>query len=108
MSSMSDREGLRARLLAPLSDAEDAAINDGIAQDPDNPALTAAQISEMRPHGAFMADLAAQKRRGRPIQPHPKAPVTMRLDADVLAAWKATGPGWQTRMNEALRRAVGL
>lgn len=108
MSQESDRDDLRARLLAQHSDAEEAAINRGIAQDPDNPELTRQQIEGMKPHGAFIAELAIQRRRGRPVQPQPKAPVTMRLDADVLAAWKATGPGWQTRMNDALRRAVGL
>jgi uncharacterized protein (DUF4415 family) len=30
----------------------------------------------------------------------------MRVDADVLAAFKATGPGWQTRINAVLRSAV--
>jgi uncharacterized protein (DUF4415 family) len=30
----------------------------------------------------------------------------MRVDADVLAAFKATGPGWQTRINAVLRQAV--
>ena len=33
--------------------------------------------------------------------------VSIRLDADVLAKLKATGPGWQTRVNEILRKAVG-
>ncbi len=32
--------------------------------------------------------------------------IMLRIDADVLAAFKARGPGWQTRMHEALRRAV--
>jgi len=35
-----------------------------------------------------------------------KVPTTIRFDADVLAALKATGPGWQTRLNAWLRRAV--
>ena len=33
----------------------------------------------------------------------PKVPVTIRLDADLADAWKATGKGWQTRLNAALR-----
>ena len=45
-------------------------------------------------------------RRGRPVAAHPKKQVTLRLDEDVLAAWRATGPGWQTRVNEELRRAL--
>ena len=41
-------------------------------------------------------------RRGRPAG-RTKASQTVRFDLDVLAAFKATGKGWQTRMNEALR-----
>jgi len=42
-------------------------------------------------------------RRGRPVAISPKLSVTVRYDADVIAAFKATGKGWQTRMNDALR-----
>jgi uncharacterized protein (DUF4415 family) len=45
-------------------------------------------------------------RRGRPPLEHPKQAVKLRLDPDVLERWRASGPGWQTRMNEALRRAA--
>lgn len=37
-----------------------------------------------------------------------KVPVTIRLDQDVVAHFKATGDGWQTRMNDALKKAVEL
>ncbi|HEX2255526.1 MAG TPA: BrnA antitoxin family protein [Afifellaceae bacterium] len=37
----------------------------------------------------------------------PKRLVTLRLDPDVLEHFRATGPGWQSRMNEALRKAAG-
>lgn len=46
---------------------------------------------------------AIENSRGRPRMEHPKKQVTLRLDADLLAAYKATGRGWQTRMNDALR-----
>lgn len=46
--------------------------------------------------------------RGRPPSPSPKVSTTIRLDADVVERFKEGGPGWQTRMNEALRKAVGL
>jgi uncharacterized protein (DUF4415 family) len=42
-------------------------------------------------------------RRGRPKLASPKAQVTLRLDADVLAGLRATGPGWQSRANAALK-----
>jgi uncharacterized protein (DUF4415 family) len=35
-----------------------------------------------------------------------KVPTTIRFDADALAALKATGPGWQTRVNAAVREWV--
>lgn len=42
-------------------------------------------------------------RRGRPVSSAPKISTTLRFDATVLEAFKATGKGWQTRMNNALR-----
>lgn len=42
-------------------------------------------------------------RRGRPPSPTAKRQVTIRLDPDLLDRLRATGPGWQTRLNEALR-----
>ena len=39
---------------------------------------------------------------GRPVQAVHKAPVTLRLDAEVLAAWRSSGKGWQTRAAQAL------
>ncbi|MBS1023497.1 BrnA antitoxin family protein [Gluconobacter cerinus] len=45
-------------------------------------------------------------RRGRPPIENPKKQVTLRLDADLIDAFKAQGAGWQTRINEALRQAV--
>jgi uncharacterized protein (DUF4415 family) len=47
-------------------------------------------------------------RRGRPPLPNPKQAVKLRLDADVLAAYRKTGAGWQTRINTDLRRARKL
>jgi uncharacterized protein (DUF4415 family) len=47
-------------------------------------------------------------RRGRPPLPNPKQAVKLRLDADVLAAYRKTGTGWQTRINADLRRARKL
>ncbi len=37
-----------------------------------------------------------------------KRPVSLRVDADVLERYRATGPGWQGRMNEALRKAMPI
>ncbi|MEO5622397.1 MAG: BrnA antitoxin family protein [Dokdonella sp.] len=46
------------------------------------------------------------KRAGRPAATNPRRQVTIRLPESVLATWKATGPGWQTRMAELLGKRV--
>ena len=53
------------------------------------------------------ADLFQRKtllRRGRPKLAHPRALLSIRLPPDVIASWKSSGPGWQTRMAEVLAR----
>jgi uncharacterized protein (DUF4415 family) len=47
-------------------------------------------------------------RRGRPKSEAPKQATSLRLDPDVLEHYRATGPGWQSRINQALRKAAGL
>ena len=42
------------------------------------------------------------KKRGRPYSPNPRKLISLRLPADVIERWRATGPGWQTRMAERL------
>lgn len=46
--------------------------------------------------------------RGRKPDPNSKKLLTLRLDPDVIEAYKSTGDGWQTKMNSDLRAAVGL
>ena len=41
---------------------------------------------------------------GRPVSPNPRKLISLRLPADVIERWKATGAGWQTRMAERLSR----
>jgi len=45
------------------------------------------------------------KKAGRPRSANPKQMISLRLPPEVIARWKATGPGWQTRMAERLARA---
>jgi uncharacterized protein (DUF4415 family) len=45
---------------------------------------------------------AIVKKGGRPKSEHPKQMISLRLPPDVIERWKATGPGWQTRMAEKL------
>jgi uncharacterized protein (DUF4415 family) len=72
--------------------------------DPDEaPPLTAAWFD-----GADVYDGNKLVRRGRPPLEHPKRLVSLRLDPEVVERLRASGPGWQTRANAVLRKAVGL
>ena len=53
--------------------------------------------------GSDAARELLKPKRGRPRSTNPKEHVNIRLDADVLAAFRRTGSGWQTRLNSALR-----
>ena len=51
-----------------------------------------------------MLKLATINKGGRPLSANPRKLISLRLPADVIARWKATGPGWQTRMAERLSK----
>ena len=79
----------------------------------DNPEWTTAMLAKARPAREvlpqiFGARTAATmlKPRGRPKSPESKVAISLRLAPDTLARWKATGPGWQTRMAKVLRESV--
>ena len=91
-----------------MNDAEEARIQRMIASDPDAPEATDEQLAQARPFAeAFpaLADAMRKNMGGRPKAKNPKVAVSIRLDRDVVDRFKATGPGWQTRMNDALREA---
>jgi uncharacterized protein (DUF4415 family) len=67
----------------------------------------AASILRDHPELAEVMERTRKRFRGRPRVEKPRQQVSIRLDADVLAKLKASGPGWQTRVNEILRKAVG-
>jgi uncharacterized protein (DUF4415 family) len=50
--------------------------------------------------------LVRRAKIGRPKKDAPKEAVNIRLDPDMLAHFRATGPGWQSRINAALRKAA--
>lgn len=75
----------------------------------DTPPLSAAEIAGARPFGDIFPDLAESARRMRGPQKAPlKTRVTLRIDSATLEAFKATGKGWQTRMDAALKAAAPL
>ena len=99
----------RRRLARDLTDAEEAEVQRRIALDPDNPELTDEQLAQMRPAREVLPPelyaALASRPRGRPKAEKRKVEVKLRLDPEIVEAFKAQGPGWQTRMNEVLRRS---
>ena len=85
-----------ARKPRPLSD-ESGEVREMDAQD----------FAAMRPASEAAPGIVARaKRRGRPPLERPKAQVTLRLDEDIIAHFKAGGRGWQTRLHDVLARHV--
>jgi uncharacterized protein (DUF4415 family) len=70
--------------------------------DSDNPEWTDEMLKQSVRFNDLPASLQA-KLRGRPPLAAPKQTTTIRLDADLLDTFRATGKGWQTRINNALR-----
>lgn len=102
----------RIRDIPPISHEEEARIQAGIANDPDNPELTDEEFARMRParevlppelYEALTRDRAKRARGENALQEH----VTIPLDRAVLDHFRATGPGWQSRINDALKQAIG-
>lgn len=76
----------------------------------DNPEWTEADFAVARPASELPAQIAAaltRKKGGRPKGSN-KEQVALRLDKDLLARYRASGPGWQSRINEDLRKVAGL
>jgi len=73
----------------------------------DNPEWTAEEIAQARPFREVFPELAAaiDRARGRPPLDRPKKQISIRLDQDVIDKFKATGKGWQARINAVLRDA---
>lgn len=87
--------------------------NKPILFDDENPEWTEADFARARPATEVLPPevLAAfgKGRRGRPVgsvKADAKKSITLRLDPDVVERWRASGPGWQRRMNDALRAAL--
>jgi uncharacterized protein (DUF4415 family) len=69
--------------------------------------LTDEELARIRPASEILPpalyEALTKRPRGRPPAAAPKQQVTMRLDADVVAGLRATGAGWQVRVNDVLR-----
>ena len=75
-----------------------------------NPELTEEEMHQARPFTEAFPAMAESIRRGRgrPRAENMKQQITLRLDADVIERFRAGGPGWHSRINDALRKSVGL
>lgn len=75
----------------------------------DVPELTDEWFEHARPAAEVLPDAvmkAARRKPGRPRTANPKEQVTLRLSPEVLEYFRAGGKGWQTRIDEALKRAI--
>ena len=82
---------LKPGTLIPTAE-EDIAVTAAAMEDQDARAFTDEEWADVKP----------VRGHGRPVQTVTKTPISIRLDVRVLNAFKATGEGWQTRMNDAL------
>jgi uncharacterized protein (DUF4415 family) len=66
--------------------------------------IKAAEYKELPELTEKMLSRATVKKGGRPRSPNPRKAISLRLPADVIDLWRATGPGWQTRMADRLSK----
>jgi uncharacterized protein (DUF4415 family) len=73
--------------------------------DVDSPELTDEQIAKAKPFAEALPELAAAIRRGRgPNKAPTKKLVSLRLSGQVIDKYKSAGAGWQSRIDQDLRR----
>jgi len=79
-----------------------------IRPDEDIPEMTEVEFSRARLLRDAMPKVveALKRGRGRPKLPNPKQRVSLRLDPRIVAAYKASGSGWQSRINKVLAAAI--
>ena len=86
---------------------EETAINVGIARDPDAGEMGDEWFASARPALEVVPRIVERARRGRGRQRTPtKERISIRLDAEVLERYRASGRGWQSRINEVLRQSL--
>lgn len=73
----------------------------------DSPEATDEELAQAKPFAEAFPELAESIRRarGRPPVETPRRQISIRLDPDVIDKFKATGKGWQSRINDVLKQA---
>jgi uncharacterized protein (DUF4415 family) len=102
--------GMARAAIERMTEEEDAAITAAALADPDGQPLTEAQLSQFRPMAQVRPDLLRRLRGQRgPQRSKPlKTRIALRLDPDIVEHFKKRGPGWQSRINATLRKALKL
>ena len=113
------------RRVPHITDEEEAQVQRWIAEDPDDWEATDEELANAMSFEEADPELAAsvlrdhpelaepmrktteklRRRRGRPPVARPRQQISIRLEPEVVAKFKATGPGWQRRINEILKAA---
>ena len=76
---------------------EDREINEAAASDPDALPMTAQELAQLKPLSSV---------KGRPRSDNPKLLISIRYSPEVVAFFKGSGEGWQTRMDDVLKAYV--
>jgi|SRR4051812_30683098 uncharacterized protein (DUF4415 family) len=83
--------------------------------DAENPEWTREDVAKARPALEVFGELfgpeaaeSVKRGRGRPVKADKKVNQTLRLDVEVLDAYRRSGPGWQTLMNQILREHMPI
>ncbi|MDQ6958616.1 MAG: BrnA antitoxin family protein [Mariprofundaceae bacterium] len=104
---------VKHKIIMPTEE-EDAAINAGIASDPEAAELTAEDFKRMQPASEVHPSIVKAYKEGRirmPGQRGPqraprKLPISIRLSPTVVEHFRASGKGWQSRIDKALREWI--
>lgn len=106
--SEAERAEFRQRALASIAamtDEEDARVTAAALSDPDNPP---GELRDPLPYAEHQERMKRLRGQRGPQKAPTKQLISLRLDPDVLSHFQGTGAGWQTRINDILRKAAGL
>jgi len=97
------------KIIPELTDEEEARIQRGIGEDPENPEWTAEDFRNAKPFAEVFPELARSiAENGVTVVGDPKVNDVVVLDPDVAKKLRSQGKDWQARGNAILRKALGL